>query len=676
MGVSNRKALHDHHTGNISVILFPFFLEDSQHLPLNNAKDICFEGVSVSRLNSVVLSAEDLERYVNFARSYQEAQCAADDSTSNWPTLSSLDFDDDASSATPYAPDPHAVSRAEAMFYYAGLASGPVLLYRTGKEQWSPPRGPEAQRRLKELCEVFTHPITRVWNDDLGWKVVGVLDAHMIRFTTIDVVRFKKLGVDEPADVEEDGGGEGEGEDEDEGWDGGEIPDVEDYGDSEGESELDGGVEPKKPVIGPVTIWIGVSPDSVSATAAHDAAQAILVLLEDYQITDVDIDFRESYYIREVGPRLHEPIDDDRNPLADVIGPLTPALGLHISAIDRPDSQGTMTLYLAEGGDKNRLLGLSCRHVLLGTRETNGDYTYKTHGHVKKVILLGPRAFTGFTDSIKLRIAGHVLDVEHWRRQIEGFKEEKSTNAADVETARAKSIRTQVLVEHAEQAIEALVGLLKTDIKLWRKREHRILGHVLRSPPILLGDWGIFKVDRAKLGEGFQGNKIDLGTKLSLSEFTAKCYARGDANWVFRYPVDRLLPLTGTLSPELMRKPDMWDENGEPCLLVVKNGNATGTTIGRANGPFSIVRDYFNDTSIHQTSMEWAIINYDSNPGVFSKPGDSGAVIADIRGRIGGMLTGGAGRTTSSDLTYATPFWWLLESIKSNGFPNTHLNVV
>jgi len=45
-----------------------------------------------------------------------------------------------------------------------------------------------------------------------------------------------------------------------------------------------------------------------------------------------------------------------------------------------------------------------------------------------------------------------------------------------------------------------------------------------------------------------------------------------------------------------MRNPDMWDPNGKPCL-VVKSGNATGTTIGRANGVFSIIRDYFNGMS-------------------------------------------------------------------------------
>jgi hypothetical protein len=125
-----------------------------------------------------------------------------------------------------------------------------------------------------------------------------------------------------------------------------------------------------------------------------------------------------------------------------------------------------------------------------------------------------------------------------------------------------------------------------------------------------------------------------------------------------------------------MRNPDMWDSDGEPCLLVVKSGNATNTTLGRANGVFSIVREYFIDMSINQTSMEWGIINYDSKSEAFSEPGDSGAIIADIRGRIGGMLTGGSGKTESSDLSYATPFWWLFQRVKANGFPNAHLNVL
>ncbi|KIO04582.1 hypothetical protein M404DRAFT_82094, partial [Pisolithus tinctorius Marx 270] len=118
-------------------------------------------------------------------------------------------------------------------------------------------------------------------------------------------------------------------------------------------------------------------------------------------------------------------------------------------------------------------------------------------------------------------------------------------------------------------------------------------------------------------------------------------FPRGATDWKFKFPLDRLLPLVGTITDKLMHAPDMWDLDGEPCLLVVKNGNATGITIGRANGVFSIVREYSMDMTINQTSMEWAIINYDSKSDVFSGPGDSGSIIADLHGRIGGLLTGG-----------------------------------
>jgi hypothetical protein len=141
----------------------------------------------------------------------------------------------------------------------------------------------------------------------------------------------------------------------------------------------------------------------------------------------------------------------------------------------------------------------------------------------------------------------------------------------------------------------------------------------------------------------------------------------------FEYPYDRLLPLRGILSEDLMRQPDTVDHDGEPCLHVIKSGLTTGVTIGRATGIFSYVREYFpNQTS--QTSMEWAILPYNKDSGMFSAAGDSGSVIVDSCGRYGGLLTGGAGVTVSSDITYATPIWWLLPVIKANGFPDAHLD--
>ncbi|KAG7451734.1 uncharacterized protein BT62DRAFT_1030868 [Guyanagaster necrorhizus] len=586
-----------------------------------------------------MLSAEVVEDYICLAKKYEEAQSSVDrDSTIFSTTIatafSSLGIGSNAmSSTTSYTSDAHAVSDAEAQFYYAGLHSEPTLLYRTGKK-WSPSRGLEAQCHLKELCEVFNHPIRTVWNHDLGWRVVKILDAHTV--STDEEDANKEIA------------------------------------------------EAKKPPIGPVTIWIGVFPESTSATAAHNAAQDILALLKDYQITDVDVDFRESFYTREANPQLLKPVSD-LDPLVDVISPLTPTLGLHISTKARPDTQGTMALYLAEGGSSDNLLGLSCRHVLIESKEANVDYVYHLSRPRKDVILFGNRALTNLINSIKLGITRHGIMTEYRKRQIEQFKErEKGTNAVDIENAKVAQIKTQRLLEEEEEAVKALEVLLNQVNKDWKRLKHCIFGHILCSPAISLGvgeqhfteDWGIFQINQVKLGDGFQGNKMDLGTKLTPDEFTLKCFPHGDLNWKFKYPNDHLLPLMGIITDDLMHAPDMWNSNGDPCLLVIKSGSATNTTIGRANGIFSIIRDYFQDMSINQTSMEWAIINYDSKSEVFSEPGDSGSIIADIRGRIGGMLTGGSGKAKSPDITYATPFWWLLKRIKANGFPNVHLSVI
>jgi hypothetical protein len=100
----------------------------------------------------------------------------------------------------------------------------------------------------------------------------------------------------------------------------------------------------------------------------------------------------------------------------------------------------------------------------------------------------------------------------------------------------------------------------------------------------------------------------------------------------------------------------MWDIDGMACLLVVKCGNATGITLGHGNGIFSIVCQYNHDMSLHQTSMKWAILNYNSKSEVFSLPGNLSSMIANINGHINGMLTGSSGKTQSSEITYATSF--------------------
>ena len=134
----------------------------------------------------------------------------------------------------------------------------------------------------------------------------------------------------------------------------------------------------------------------------------------------------------------------------------------------------------------------------------------------KDVLLTGRGSFTNLVDSIKFRIGRYGITVE----QIARFEErDKSTNAVNVEKAKAARIETQGLLDKAEKVMEALGMFLDQVNKDWKKLNNRVLGHILRSPAITLGvgeyrfteDWGIFQVNRAKLGNGFQGNKMDFG---------------------------------------------------------------------------------------------------------------------------------------------------------------------
>lgn len=119
----------------------------------------------------------------------------------------------------------------------------------------------------------------------------------------------------------------------------------------------------------------------------------------------------------------------------------------------------------------------------------------------------------------------------------------------------------------------------------------------------------------------------------------------------------------------------MLDANGDPCLVVFKNGAMTGTTFGRANNVSSYTRNYF--ASQYQESREWPVIPTDKNSGAFSTKGDSGSCVADVFSRVGGILIGGSGATESSDVTYVTPISFIMKVLhNTKSFEHAHLNPV
>jgi hypothetical protein len=136
-------------------------------------------------------------------------------------------------------------------------------------------------------------------------------------------------------------------------------------------------------------------------------------------------------------------------------------------------------------------------------------------------------------------------------------------------------------------------------------------------------------------------------------------YPNSNGRTDFKFPSDRQLRIQGCVTPELLTSPDCYDSNGEPCLIVMKDGNTTNLTVGGLAGMEAYTCDVFGIESI-----ELAIYNYNKQSGPFSAKGDSGSLIFDGEGRMVGILHSGMPKGASNHVTYASPAWWVLEQIK------------
>ncbi|TFK85269.1 hypothetical protein K466DRAFT_622915 [Polyporus arcularius HHB13444] len=442
---------------------------------------------------------------------------------------------------------------------------------------------------------VFGHKLVDVWGE-LSPKVVAYLDSVNVKFTTIDGVRFVFGG--EPA--------------------------------------------------GPVTLWIG---------HAHTPERGCMALVKEFDITDVEIEFREFIFTRSAGPKFLEPVSS-LEPTVGVRGALTPALGLRIASKDTPHVEGTGGFSFAEGGDSDEIFLVTAGHVVFPPDAAfNDNYAFLDSSTPRHdVLLLGTNTFNDFVDCCK--------------RQIR--KVESEVNPKNFVSAVQEKRTLQKLVRKQCEVIEACGKFCEEVMTKWADQGQRVVGHV---------DYAVVELDRSKFDKSaFRGNVIEFGTvPISTHELHTKI--RPDLRTSAEdHSYDRLFKLRGHLTEQDMRHPNMLDKNGEECLtVVVKNGSGSGVTVGQATGIFSYVREYLADRT-HRTSREWAILpnDYKRPLGAFSAAGDSGSVIADGRGRFGGLLTGAAGAVTDRsefDITYATPFFWLWPRIKANGFSDAHLDL-
>ncbi|KZS99958.1 uncharacterized protein LAESUDRAFT_769211 [Laetiporus sulphureus 93-53] len=584
------------------------------------------------------------------------------------PSSEDSDSDHYSSSVSSLQSSPYDVSHLEAHLYYFGIRGprclGPKLIFRTSKDIFTAPSGPEQDARRMEHLPVYEHEHDKLGKNNL-WdtirsKIVELLGERDIQLSSVDLARFRWVeDVEEDVDAEED---EEDGEKDDDG----KAEDVEDE---------DFEVPPYgKLVTTPITIWVGVLPGSLTGEVAYHSSKDILALLKEHGITDIEVAYRESVARGSAGPELFAPVLD-LDPLKAVIDPVTNALGLPIAGLKTLKSQGTMGFYFKVGDE---LYAVTARHVLFPEEEGNNEYRYITSQPKKQVVLMGTRAFTNFLESIKGHIGtmnntADVLEkrVTLHRTRAEGGGPDAEQAARDLDETQGQLIKTR----------EAIAELKKFFVKVkkeWSTTKDRIIGHVVWAPPISVAtpphsytqDVCVVKLDKKKFSKNFKGNVLDLGPEIEAGKFVSLMYPRVDVPSEFNYPADRLLKLRGILSAEEIGKPNGKDRKGNPVRYVIKRGLTTLTTIGRLSGFESHVRRYFGVGT--RNSVEGAVFPYDNDSGPFSRGGDSGSGIVTGDGKFVLILTGGTGPTDSPDITFGTPVHWLWDVIKA-AFPGAVL---
>ncbi|KAH9047194.1 hypothetical protein EDB84DRAFT_524333 [Lactarius hengduanensis] len=529
------------------------------------------------------------------------------------PRLSQATEDHSMTHTTPSPPPPP--SKLEAYTYYAGLPSRPRLIARTGTP-WEEPTGPEAYSRLRELRVVGEHEISDVWEDDLALKVHAVLHAKGVDWTSTDVVRIRYIDDDD---------------------------------------------DPS----GDVVLWIGVKPDSLSYKVGIDVALQCKGLLLDYGINDVEVEIRQSEIIcSATGPQLLQPAFDHfhlkPSVTAEAREPLTPSLGITICSRSTPGTEGTGGFFLSEGSGSKRLLLVTARHVVFPLDKDNDNLFERKSDSERRhdILIFSDESFKQYLVSIKDKIRGQGFEIDYQKRRIE------TVAGRDDEKAKEKRKDAQRELDKAEANVVTLTALHHEVSTHWATEESRILGHVIFSPPSpsVLAPSSIPKMwPSSRLTPPRLIQAAFRGTPLTLNAHN------------FDYPIDHRLHLRGTITDNEMRRPIMYDRNDKPCIIVLKRGKTSGLTVGCANNVFSYTRKYLGDNNTG-ISKEWTVLPFDAWTGGsrdfsakdFSAKGDSGSVVVDGAGRIGGLITCGAGKTDSIDVTYVTPIGFILKTIRNN----------
>lgn len=532
-------------------------------------------------------------------------------------------------------------SEEEQQRYYYGLPSQPKLVARSSTTPWRPQQDQWPIGKL--LDPVGKHKIVGLWNDSTGPLRRDILNAvAYLNWTAIDILRI--------------------------GY--------------ERKNELTGEIFDH-----PVTLFISVGEDSTPWPLGHATVMQCFRILQQYGIIDVNVEMKESRVTPFASHPPASPILLERTELSvapptipklsaaavseplDFHGLFSEYLGQCIASSDLT-AEGTKCLYLRDRNN-GKILALTCRHVVFSSVHPTTEYRYDGADTTLRRTVLQPgnKTWAKLFEDATSNVAVYDKDIKRIEDHEQMDPSIKTERLASMNDARA-------FFRDKEQMLRQL-----------EDPATRVIGHVLFSPEFGTGvtrragqrvrDWALIELHQGKHSSdlGRLRNRVVAPKKLHL-EVKDKTRAEfGEVSCTLACDKANTVALVGTIPDK-----EMYDEHfqaisaslHEPAIMVLKNGQKTGLTIGLASQVKSVVRRPHGDISV--VSEEWCILGHKKNNEgrreAFSEPGDSGACVFDTHGRVGGMLTARLEKdaTTLHDVSYATPIEWLLEDIKGYGF--------
>ncbi|KAG8987177.1 hypothetical protein FRB90_003553 [Tulasnella sp. 427] len=419
-----------------------------------------------------------------------------------------------------------------------------------------------------------------------------------------------------------------------------------------------------------IVIWISVFPGTTTEESCRDANSPILAILEKHEIKDAAVHWIEGAPERFVaGPAMMEVVDET-DPTAYIRRAVTAVLGVPLApqVQQAKDGQGSLGIFFHEGKDKqgndsDRVLAFTNKHV--ASENTATDYELGRTGARKQYIRnCGLRRYEKFLEETRASIAKKVGEGKLVAEQLE-------KNVFN--TARAKRIKEDEL-KNLEEEIVMLDDFLRLAKSSRGEIDNRTMGWLDWAPRIqndvdnrrYTWDGAVFQLDKVRWQDQFRGNHVNLGGKFSPGDIT-KFFYPNDANpHSFEYPPDHLFRLQGFVDAGGMQKPYFFDELGNPCFIVAKEGQTTDLTFGR----YSELEAYVV-SDLTGSSWEVAVFNYAKEN--FSYKGDSGSCIFNAEGKMVAFLHSGMPRGMSSHVTFGTPAHFVHDQIKKR-YPYADFN--